>query len=196
MATLHFLKHFHKSGKLNYMNTLGRMLSTYNPTDRKFPPDIMDKFLTRLSQYGAGDISLEKDDTSGIAIVTIENHKRKNALTGHMMFALKSVVEDLEMWENGKAVVLRGYGETFCSGGDLTAVMKEIGTPEEGRMMCEYMQETLTRFLELPLISIAAIKGRALGGGAEVCLFTHSFALVDLQLWLCQFPGAILDFYR
>lgn len=144
------------------------MFSTYNPTDRKYPPDIMEKFLDRLSKYGGGEILLEKDNSSGVAVVTIENYKRKNALTGHMMVALKGVVNELEAWEQGKAVILRGYGDTFCSGGDLSAVMKEIGTPEEGRMMCEYMQETLTRFMELPLISVAALNGKSLGGGAEV----------------------------
>lgn len=145
-----------------------RVLSTYNPTDRKFPPDIMEKFLQRLKKYGNGDILLQKDNTSGVAIVTIKNQNRKNALTGHMMVSLKGIVEELETWQHGKAVVLRGYGDTFCSGGDLNAVMKEIGTPQEGQMMCEYMQEILTRFMELPLISIAALNGKALGGGAEV----------------------------
>eukprot|EP00795_Rhopilema_esculentum_P010895 gene10895-19724_t len=145
-----------------------KTMSTYNPTDKKFPPDVIEKFLNRLSKYGNGDIILEKDNGTGIAVVTVENHKRKNALTGHMMVALKDVVSELESWKEGKAVVLKGHGDTFCSGGDLNAVMKEIGTSDEGRMMCEYMQETLTRFMELPLISVAALNGKALGGGAEL----------------------------
>ena len=157
-----------------FKQNIARRFSTYNLTDRKYPPDIMEKFLDRLSKYGKGDILLEKENSSGVAVVTIENHKRKNALTGHMMVALKGVVNELENWEHGKAVVLRGYGDTFCSGGDLTAVMKEIGTPEEGRMMCEYMQETLTRFMELPLISVAALNGKTLGGGAEVSALESS----------------------
>lgn len=154
------------------------MLSTYNPTDRKYPPDIMEKFLENLSEYGSGSIFVEKDNSSGVAVVTIENHKRRNALTGHMMVVLKEVVNELEEWEAGKAVILRGHGDTFCSGGDLKAVMKEIGTPEEGRMMCEYMQETLTRFMELPLISVAALNGKTLGGGAELAT-ACDFRLMD-----------------
>eukprot|EP00794_Sanderia_malayensis_P015918 gene15918-17519_t len=145
-----------------------RKLSTYNIRDKKYPQDIMDRFLERLSKYGAGDIILDKNANTGIAVVTIDNIKRKNALTGHMMVRMKDIVEELERWKMGKAVVLRGHGDTFCSGGDLTAVMKEIGTPEEGRMMCEYMQEMLTRFMELPLVSVAALNGKTLGGGAEL----------------------------
>ena len=34
--------------------------------------------------------------------------------------------------------------------------------------MCAFMQRTLSRLGRLPLISVAAVEGRALGGGAEV----------------------------
>jgi len=34
--------------------------------------------------------------------------------------------------------------------------------------MCAFMQRTLSRLESLPLISVAAVEGRALGGGAEV----------------------------
>ncbi|NP_001292041.2 ethylmalonyl-CoA decarboxylase isoform 3 [Gallus gallus] len=34
--------------------------------------------------------------------------------------------------------------------------------------MCMFMQNTLTRLMRLPLISIALIQGKALGGGAEL----------------------------
>lgn len=143
-------------------------LSTYNVQDKKYPQEIMDRFLNRLGNYGKGDIILKKNSNNGVAVMTIDNIRRKNALTGYMMVRLKQVVDELATWKEGKAVIMRGKEDTFCSGGDLSAVMKEIGTPEEGRMMCEHMQETLTRFMELPLISVAGLNGRALGGGAEL----------------------------
>lgn len=34
--------------------------------------------------------------------------------------------------------------------------------------MCMYMQNTLTLFQLLPMITVAAVKGNALGGGAEI----------------------------
>ena len=159
------------SQAFSYKPNINSSMSTYNPEDKKYPQDVMEKFLKKLAKFGKGDITLEKDENLGVATVTIDNPKRKNALTGYMMVELKSIVCELESWKNGKAVILRGQGDTFCSGGDLNVVMKEIGNPEDGRMMCEYMQEMLTRFMELPLISVAALNGRALGGGAEVRLF-------------------------
>ena len=56
---------------------------------------------------------------------------------------------------------------SFCSGADLS-VIKAINTPEEGQLMCAFMQRTLSRLGRLPLVSVAAIGGRAFGGGAEV----------------------------
>ena len=140
-----------------------------------------ENFIQKLSSLGKGEIRLEKD-SSGIAVMMVDNPERKNALTGHMMAQLSRRVEELENWKDGKAVILKGMDKTFCSGGDLNAVMKDIGAPEEGRMMCLFMQSTLNRLKDLPLISVAAIEGRALGGGAEVIL-SLEFQLV-FTTWL------------
>ncbi|XP_021246530.1 ethylmalonyl-CoA decarboxylase isoform X5 [Numida meleagris] len=39
---------------------------------------------------------------------------------------------------------------------------------QDGMNMCMFMQNTLTRLMRLPLISIALVQGKALGGGAEL----------------------------
>ena len=46
--------------------------------------------------------------------------------------------------------------------------MKNLQTSEDGEMMCQFMQEVTEGFASLPQITVAAIQGRALGGGAEV----------------------------
>ena len=118
---------------------------------------------------GNGDVKLTKltGKQKGIAVITLLNPERKNALTGYMMVKLAEAVDELEQWQNGKALILHGSEGSFCSGGDLS-VVKVINTPEKGNLMCAFMQRTLTRLGRLPLISVAAIEGRALGGGAEV----------------------------
>lgn len=103
----------------------------------------------------------------GVAVISLINPERKNALTGYMMVKLAEVVDELEQWQLGKAVVLHGSEGSFCSGADLS-IVKAINTPEEGNLMCAFMQRTLTRLGRLPLVSVAAIEGRALGGGAEI----------------------------
>ena len=83
------------------------------------------------------------------------------------MVRLAEAVDELEQWEHGKALILHGCEGSFCSGADLS-IVKTINTPREGNLMCSFMQRTLSRLESLPLLSVAAVEGRALGGGAEV----------------------------
>lgn len=123
----------------------------------------------KFKVLGSGDVTVTKlrGNQQGIAVITLVNPERKNALTGYMMVKLAEAVDELEQWQDGKALVLRGSEGYFCSGGDLS-VVRAINTPEEGNIMCAFMQRTLSRLGRLPLISVAAVEGRALGGGAEV----------------------------
>ncbi|XP_047213870.1 ethylmalonyl-CoA decarboxylase isoform X1 [Girardinichthys multiradiatus] len=84
-----------------------------------------------------------------------------------MMVDLKERVSQLENWSEGKGLIVHGAAETFCSGSDLNAV-RAISNPQDGMKMCMFMQDALTRLLRLPLISVALVEGRALGGGAEL----------------------------
>ncbi|OWF46194.1 ethylmalonyl-CoA decarboxylase-like [Mizuhopecten yessoensis] len=124
-------------------------------------------FRERLQSYGEGSVDLTKDETDGIAVITLNNPNKKNAVSGKMMLDFRNVVEDLEAWDDGKGVILTGSQGTFCSGGDLTTV-QNILTPEQGYQMADFMHETLTRLHCLPLISMALVQGNAIGGGAEL----------------------------
>ncbi|KAM7135865.1 ethylmalonyl-CoA decarboxylase isoform 3-T3 [Molossus nigricans] len=83
-----------------------------------------------------------------------------------MMLQLLEKVTELENWTEGKGLIVHGAKNTFCSGSDLNAV-KALATPEYGVALCMFMQNTLTRLMRLPLISVALVQGWALGGGAE-----------------------------
>nr|SVE74738.1 EOG090X06RW [Daphnia carinata] len=84
-----------------------------------------------------------------------------------MMVNLWNAVNELQDWKSGKGIILHSVGETFCSGGDLNTV-RQISNPDEGYKMSTLMHNTLTRLHQLPLISVALIQGKALGGGAEL----------------------------
>ncbi|KAH9523675.1 enoyl CoA hydratase domain-containing protein 1, partial [Bulinus truncatus] len=85
-----------------------------------------------LLKYEGGLVELDMDNITGIAIMTLNNPKRMNAMTG----------------------------------ADLSFVKKALHYGEE---MATYQHDTLTRLLNLPLISVALIQGHTLGGGAELC---------------------------
>ncbi|KAM8947244.1 ethylmalonyl-CoA decarboxylase [Pelodytes ibericus] len=140
-----------------------RHLSLYNSSHGFNESEIKQK----LAQFSGGSIDLCKGD-NGIAELCINNPSRMNAFTGTMMIQLEEQITDLESWQDGKGLIVYGAENTFCSGSDLNAV-KAISNPQEGIMMCMMMQNTLTRLQRLPLISVALVQGKALGGGAELC---------------------------
>ena len=85
------------------------------------------------------------------------------------MVDFANVVCELENWKLGRGVIVHGVGNTFCSGADITLV-KSATEQNMGGDMSRYMQETLMRLFKLPLVTIALIEGRALGGGAELAI--------------------------
>ncbi|XP_008430317.1 ethylmalonyl-CoA decarboxylase isoform X2 [Poecilia reticulata] len=127
----------------------------------------------KLRAFPGGSVDLLKQD-SGVAVLTINNPARMNAFSGSMMVDLEEKVSQLENWTEGKGLVVRGAAETFCSGSDLNAV-RAISNP----------QDALTRMLRLPLVSVALVEGRALGGGAELT------TACDFRLMA---PGSVIQF--
>ncbi|KFQ60187.1 Ethylmalonyl-CoA decarboxylase, partial [Pelecanus crispus] len=127
----------------------------------------------KLQQFAGGSINLSKD-SNGIGILTLNNPKLMNAFTGTMILELQERVTELENWKDGKGLIMYGAGNTFCSGSDLNTVkaipnsQASSDPNQDGMNICMFMQSTLTRLMRLPLISVALVQGKALGGGAEV----------------------------
>ncbi|XP_055349069.1 ethylmalonyl-CoA decarboxylase-like [Paramacrobiotus metropolitanus] len=115
---------------------------------------------------GSLDLSFSCDDS--LAEIKINNYTKRNALSGKMMLELERIVTELESWKTGKALMLYGERDCFCSGGDLHFV-RRIATPELGAQMSYFMQHTLHRLSNLPVVSLAVLRGAAHGGGAELC---------------------------
>ncbi|XP_078494773.1 TC10 protein [Ciona intestinalis] len=118
-----------------------------------------------LATLKGGSVDLNFD--AKIALVKINNPKKKNAISGTMMLDLQEVTIELSKWNEGKAIILLGEGNMFCAGSDLAA-FQSLVSPKEGANVCMYMQNTLYAFQCLPMVSLAYIEGKAMGGGAEV----------------------------
>lgn len=111
-------------------------------------------------------IDLEKRD--GIAIVTIRNPQRRNAFTPAMRRALTDTLAQLMTEGEIRAIVLRGDGEHFCSGADLSTSRAAGWTLIQHR---ENSRE-ITRLTELlargPKPVIAAVEGAAAAAGMGI----------------------------
>jgi ethylmalonyl-CoA/methylmalonyl-CoA decarboxylase len=104
-----------------------------------------------------------------------------------MISQLLDAVHTLEDWSAGAALIIEGEGGSFCAGADLELVRNALKTREDGVLMSELMTCILGRLRSLPILSVAAVDGAAMGGGAELATATdwRVFA-ADAQLQFVQ----------
>lgn len=113
------------------------------------------------------EIRIEKRD--GVAVVTISNPDRRNAFTPDMRFALTSGLENLAEDEEVRSIVLRGDGEHFCSGADISG-----GAARAPRTLVQHRQNNkgINRLTQIvtggPKPVIAAVEGAAAGAGMGI----------------------------
>lgn len=126
---------------------------------------------------GDGAVTLDITSLPHVAIVMLNNPRRANALSCKMMLELDAIVAQLAQWRDGRGVILAGAGATFCSGADLRG-NDQFFTPAAGAAMNAVMTAATNGLAALPLISVAAIQGAAVGGGAELATATD-FRVMD-----------------
>jgi enoyl-CoA hydratase/carnithine racemase len=115
----------------------------------------MGEFVTlEVSDDGVGEITLSRPPV--------------NALSGPVARELTGVVDEVRDDERVRAVVVWGGDRVFAAGADIKE-MGELDSIQMQRHIAAF-QDALTRLEQLPLISIAAITGYALGGGCELAL--------------------------
>jgi enoyl-CoA hydratase/carnithine racemase len=98
-----------------------------------------------------------------IARLTLERPQALNALNRTVAAALESALGQLERSKSVAVVIVSGRGRAFCAGNDI-AEMPSLG-PAEARALSRRWQKIMDRFARLPQVTIAAVRGYALGGG-------------------------------
>ena len=116
-----------------------------------------------------------QSDSACILSITLNRPQRRNALTSTMIQELTLALRAAEDSCAG-VVVLRGAGEHFCSGLDLSELRAMTGrSMEEHRLDSMNIAELFRTLYNLTIPSIASVRGAALAGGmgmATLCDFT------------------------
>ena len=119
---------------------------------------------------GAGRVLLE---TNGkVAHVRVDHPGARSAMTVGMMVDLADAVVALQRWDGVLVVLSSTDPQAFCSGGHLGDVTRSIDRPESAEQMSLAMSAVLDGLLDLDAISVSALDGPAVGGGAELCCAT------------------------
>lgn len=140
-------------------------------------------------------LDLLDDENKGTAVISLNRPAAKNALGRVMLKEFREALAAVQSAKDVRAVVLRStVPKVFCAGADLKEragmSQAEVGVFVSG------LRSAFADVGELPMPTIAAIEGAALGGGLELALacdfrIAGADALLGLtETGLAIIPGA------
>jgi methylglutaconyl-CoA hydratase len=104
---------------------------------------------------------------SAVARITINRPDKRNALNAAVVAGLKDKLREASQDERVRVVVITGTGKDFCSGADLAALQQVTqGSVDENTEDARSLLDLFLLIRQIPVPVIAAVKGRALAGGA------------------------------
>jgi len=147
---------------------------------------------------GASVLGVERlvagDDASVIAVLTLDRPQAMNAIDDALLGALHATLDAIEADADVRGVVVAAAGDrAFCAGMDL----KERAAFSDADLRAQRARivALVRRLHELPMPTIAAVDGVALGGGFELALACDlivagrgaTFGLPEVKVGI--FPG-------
>jgi methylglutaconyl-CoA hydratase len=99
-----------------------------------------------------------------ITVVTLNRPERRNALTIELLTELQAAIKVLSDQPQERVIILRGAGAAFCTGLDL----KEAADHTKAHATAEMVANTLIAVSQTHLVTVAAVHGAAVAGGAGI----------------------------
>ncbi|XP_072919093.1 LOW QUALITY PROTEIN: enoyl-CoA hydratase domain-containing protein 2, mitochondrial [Hemitrygon akajei] len=110
-----------------------------------------------------------EDSNSGIATVLMNRPHARNSLGKVFVMQLEEVVENLQKDKSVRVVLFKSQIKgVFCAGADLKE-RAQMSNTEVGQFVHK-LRSLMSNIASLPMPTIAAIDGYALGGGLELAL--------------------------
>lgn len=91
-----------------------------------------------------------------------------NALSAEVLGQIDEALDRALGGERAKALVISGGDKVFAAGGDIKEMMAL--DPISATDYISFFQRVLTRLEGVPMVTVAAVNGYALGGGCELAL--------------------------
>ena len=97
-------------------------------------------------------------------VLTLNRPDKRNALSIELMKAICIAIKETQSLPDQRAIILKGAGTVFCAGLDLSEAL-DMSLEERSSASVGILLQTI---YDCPLITIAAVHGAALAGGAGV----------------------------
>ena len=109
-------------------------------------------------------VVLVEKQTPQIRAIVLNRPERRNALTLELLNELNAAIKVASEQPQERVLILRGAGAAFCTGLDL----KEAADQTKAHATAEMVAKTLITLSQTRLITIAAVHGAAVAGGAGI----------------------------
>ena len=109
-------------------------------------------------------VVLIEKQTPQITVLTLNRPERRNALSLELLTELTATIKVASDQPQERILILRGAGQAFCTGLDL----KEAADEKKAHATAEMVAKTLTALSQTRLVTIAAVHGAAVAGGAGI----------------------------
>jgi methylglutaconyl-CoA hydratase len=151
--------------------------------------------VTRSDEDRSRPVLLTVDGENHIATLTLNRPDALNAISRELAAELLATCKALTVREDVRAVIVTGAGDrAFCAGADLKE--RRLLAAEERAAHTAAIEAAAEALAALPMPTIAAVRGFALAGGAELAIACDlrvaaedaTFGFPEVKIGI--FPGA------
>ena len=131
-----------------------------------------------------------------VGVLTLSRPEKLNALDEGMFRGLHEAAEraaEAAAERRCRAVLITGEGRAFCAGLDVALFAAQLtdGAPDD--QWIAWLQRAFTRYEDLPVPTIAAVTGVAIGGGSQLAISCHlRVAAPDARFGLLESRWALV----
>lgn len=118
----------------------------------------------------------------GIALVGLEDREHKNTFSPALVEELLAAFRRIEQDQSIKVVVVHGYDNYFCSGGNKQELLRII----DGEITFDSLG-FYRLLLDCPVPTIAAMQGHAIGGGLAFACYADLMVIAEESLYTANF---------
>jgi len=145
--------------------------------------------MNKEMEMAAKPLILEMD--GDLARITLNRPEVNNALSIELSDMLVEAIRTVKKSTDVKFVVIKGAGNTFCAGDDITE-MPYWGNDEHGNSTqgangvlrrVRLYQDMANSLEELDKMTICAVDGFAVGGGLEITMASDFVIATDRAIW-------------
>ena len=104
-----------------------------------------------------------------VMVITLNRADKFNSFNREMALELQQVLDNAEIDDNVRAILLTGTGKAFCAGQDLAEAIDPNG-PGIAKIVDEHYNPIILKLRKIEKPIIAAVNGVAAGAGANIAL--------------------------